>query len=150
MAINADVSEASMGRRVIHYYRSPRIVVTSDDIENVDGYYLVRDLQLINRIHVNAHPARKLALILGAIELLVALPLAVAYGPVALLGAMLVAAAGLGVATQIDGRRNPRWMALHALYRNRDVTLFHSRNQQEFEQVRRAVIRAVEANRPVQ
>ena len=46
-----------------------------------------------------------------------------------------------------DAPRRP--MELRADYAGRRVTLFSSRDRSEFEKVRRAVIRAVEANRPL-
>jgi hypothetical protein len=149
MALNSDTSAAGQGGRVV-YYRGPRIVVTSHYIENADGRYPVRDLRLINRVHVFAHPARTVALICGAIELALAAPLALAYGSAAVLCGGFITAFGLAAALLVDGRRNPRWMALYGVNGGREITLYSSRNQQEFEQVRRAVIRAVEANRPPQ
>jgi Family of unknown function (DUF6232) len=148
MVLNSDTSAAGQGGWIVHYYRGPRIVVTSRYVENAEGRYLVRDLRHINRVHVFTHPARTVALIGGAIELALAAPLAVAYGSAALLCAGFISASGLATAILVDGRRNPRWMALRAVSGGREITLFSSRNQQEFEQVRRAVIRAVEANRP--
>jgi hypothetical protein len=148
MAIYADVSEASKRGRVVYYYRSPDIAVTSRGIENDEGLFLFRDLQLINRIRIDAYPARKIALILGAIELVLAVALTVAFGPVALLCAAFVIGIGFGAAHLIDSSRNPRWMALRAQHLDEEITLFQSCEQQEFEQVRRAVIRAVEASRP--
>jgi hypothetical protein len=47
----------------------------------------------------------------------------------------------------VDRRRNPRWMELRAIHHGRETVLFRSRDQREFGQVRRAVIRAVEAHR---
>jgi hypothetical protein len=148
MAIYADVAESNKGRRIHYYYRSPDIAVTSRGIENMEGTYRVRDLDLINRVHIDAYPARKLALFCGAVELVLAVPLTVVYGPVVLLCAAFVIAIGFGTAQMVDSRRNPRWMALQAVHFGEEITLFQSCDQQEFEQVRRAVIRAVEANRP--
>jgi Family of unknown function (DUF6232) len=148
MALNSDTSAASQGGWV--HYRGPRIVVTSRYIENGTGRYLVRDLSLIKQVHGFAHPARMVALICGAIELVLAAPLAAAYGSAALLCAGFVSAFGLAAALLLDGRRNPRWMALRGVHAGRVVTLFSTRDQREFGQVKRAVIRAVEANRPWQ
>jgi hypothetical protein len=130
------------------YYRGPGIVVTNWYIENAGGRYRIRDLRLIRREYVFAHPSRTVALICAVIELAVAAPLAAVFGSVILLCAGLVSAAGMAAALLIDGRRNPRWMALRAVHGGRTIMLFSSRNHQEFEQVRRAVIRAVEANEP--
>lgn len=46
----------------------------------------------------------------------------------------------------IDERRNPRRMELAAWHEGRRIVLFTSTNRRVFEQVRRAVVRAVEAN----
>ena len=142
----AVISAANQDGWVV-YYRGPRIVVTSRYIENADGRYPVRDLRLIHRELVFAHPTRTVALICAAIELALAVPLAAVYGSVILLCAGMISAVGIAAALLVDGRHNPRWMALRAVRGERKIVLFSSRNQQEFEQVRRAVIRAVEANR---
>jgi hypothetical protein len=144
MALNARISDAAPGGRI--YYRGPRIVVTSNYIENAGGRHQLHDLTRIGRVSLDAHPARTVALMFGAIELVLAVPLAVAYGSAALFCAGLVAGFGLAAALLADERRNPRWMALHAVSRGRWIVLFASRDRREFEQVRRAVIRAVEAN----
>ncbi|MFC4069745.1 hypothetical protein [Actinoplanes subglobosus] len=44
-------------------------------------------------------------------------------------------------------RRGSRWATLEATSGKRRVVLYRSRNSREFQRVRRAVIRAVEANR---
>jgi len=146
MSTNSDTSAASQNEWV--YYPGPRIIVTSRSIRNATGRYAVRDLRVIDRVQVFAHPARTVALICGVIELALAAPLALVYGSAALLCAGFISAFGLATAVLVDGRRNPRWMALRGVVGKQEVTLFSSRDQQEFEQVRRAVIRAVEANRP--
>jgi hypothetical protein len=128
------------------FYRGPRIVVTSRYIHNADARYRVCDLGQVRRIHEVAYPARTIALICGGIELAIAAPLAIAFGSWVLLCVGLVTAISVGAAQIVDGRRNPRWMALHTVHQGREVTLFQSRKHQEFEQVRRAVIRAIEAN----
>jgi hypothetical protein len=148
MTISAHVAESNKGTRVVYQYRSPEIAVTNRSIENSDGSYLVRDLDRINRVRIDAYPATRVALVLGAIGLVLAVPFAAVYGPAAVLFAGFVIAVGLGVAHMIDSRNNPRWMALNALHLGQEITLFQSRDKQEFEQVRRAMIRAVEAKRP--
>ena len=149
MAINAEVAKSRQGRRPLYFYRSPYVTVTRHGIETDEGLYLFRDLSQIHRAHLDAHPARRLATIFGVIEVLLALPFAVVYGSVALLCAGIVLGIAFGVAHVVDSRNNPRWMALQAVHSGEEITLFQSCDQQEFEQVRRAVIRAVEANRPV-
>lgn len=146
MALNSDTSAASQAGEVV-YYPGPRIVVTSHSIQNVYGRYLVRDLRLIEQVYAFSHPARRMALVCGAIELALAVPLAAVFGSVMLLCSGLLTCFGMAVALLVDGRHNPRWMALQATHDGQRITLFSSRNQQEFQQVRRAVVRAVQADR---
>ena len=147
MALNSDTSAGSRGGGVV-FYPGPRIVVTSHYIQNAHGRYLVRDLRVIEQIQIFSHPARTMALACGAIELALAAPLAAALGSAALLCAGFIAAFGVALALLVDSRHNPRWMALQAVHLGREITLFSSRDQQEFQQVRRAAIRAVQADRP--
>jgi hypothetical protein len=142
MTSNADTSPAGE----IIYYRGPGIVVTSGHVANREGRFRVRDLQAVDRVEISAHPALTIALVCGAIELVLAVLLAVTFGSAVLICAGLVTAAGLGSATLVDARRNPRWMALRAFAGGRQITLFSSCDRQEFEQVRRAVIRVIEVN----
>jgi hypothetical protein len=146
MALNSDTSAGSQGGQVV-YYPGPHIVVTSHYIENAHGRYSIRDVHLVEQIHVFAHPARTVALICGAIELALAVPLAAAVGSVALLCTGFLTAFGLAVALMVDSRHNPRWMALRAVHQGQETTLFSSRDQQEFQRVRLAVVRAVQAAR---
>ena len=149
MAINSSPSAA----RYV-FYRGPGIVVTDRYIENRDRRYAVRDLHDIHRVLLFTHPARAVALFCGAIEVALAVPVAFTQASVAARSAAIlcvgfVAAFGVATAIIVDGRRNPRWMALRADFGGSEITLFSSRNRPEFEAVRRAVIRAVEANEPL-
>jgi hypothetical protein len=148
MTTHADVSGAGQGRSIV-YYRGPRIVVTSEYIETAGGRYLIRDLKCISRLYVGAYPARTTALVFGLLELAVAAPLVAVYGSVLLLCVGLATAAGLAGALLVDLWRNPRWMALRAVSDGREVLLFASRDARVFEQVRRAVNRAVAADEPL-
>ena len=145
MALNSSTSAGSRGPQIV-YFRGPRIVVTNHYIENAAGRYAVRDIGAVRRIHQLAYPARTVAVISGGIELAIAAPIAVVYGSAIMWCAGAVTALGVAAGVIADGRRNPRWMALRAVHRGEVVELFSSRRHQEFEQVRRAVIRALEAN----
>jgi hypothetical protein len=79
--------------------------------------------------------------------MLIALPFAVVAGSAPMVVAGALAASGVGLGVLVDSRRNPRWMALRAVYRGREVELFSSTRRRDFELVRLAVIRAVEAER---
>jgi hypothetical protein len=122
-------------------------VVTDVYIDTADGRYYLRDLIFTNVKYYYAYPARTVALFCAAIELLLVIPIAVMYGSVGLIGAGLLAAVGMGGALLSDNRRNPRLMELTAVHCRTPLVLFRSVDKTEFEQVRRAVIRAVEANR---
>lgn len=128
------------------YYRGPRIIITSCYIENANGRYKIRELDLVERVHVDSHATLLTALVCGLVELGLGSVLALAHGGAILVGVGVVAGAGMAAALVVDDRRNPRWMALQAAHHGRVVTLFSSRSQLEFEQVRRATIRAVEAS----
>jgi hypothetical protein len=145
MALDSGTSAGNRDGEVV-LYRGPHAKVTSRWIRSAHGHFLIRDLSSADQVHVFGHPARTVALICGAIELMLAAPLAVAYGSAALLCAGFISAFGLATALIVDGRRNPRWMALRAIHQGRTVTVFSSRDQQEFGQVRRAVVRAIEAD----
>ncbi|GIF17603.1 hypothetical protein BJ973_009432 [Actinoplanes tereljensis] len=147
MALNSGTSAASHSGQTV-YYRGRRIRVTSHHIDAVDeGFFLVRDLSQLTRVLSYQYPARKVALISGGIELLLGLALSAFFGVAVLLGVAVIDAGGLAAAILLDSRRNPRWMELRATHRGQQTVLFRSRDQREFEQVRRAVIRAIEANR---
>jgi uncharacterized protein DUF6232 len=146
MALNSGTSAAGYSGWVV-YYRGPRIHVTNHDVETVDGRYRVRDLDLVTRVEYYRHPARTIAMIVSGVELAAGLVLAVFLGAAVLIGVALLIAAGLAGAVILDGRRNPRWMELRAVHRGREILLFSSRDQQEFERVRWAVSRAVGTGR---
>ncbi|MBL7260379.1 DUF6232 family protein [Paractinoplanes lichenicola] len=143
MTLNSDTSET--GRPV--YYPGPGIVVTRTYIETEDSIYRVRDLVVEDPSYLYVHPARAVALYTGALELVLSVGVAAVSGSAWLpCAAGVLAAMGVGGAVWIDDYRNPRNMELTALHRGRRVVLFTSDNQRVFEQVRRAVVRAVEAN----
>ncbi|MFF5081286.1 DUF6232 family protein [Actinoplanes sp. NPDC000266] len=139
------VSPASRPDPEVVYYPGPGIVVTSRRVDTDQGRFLVRDLGNIYREYEETHLARKIALFCGGVEVALAVPLSVAFGAVSLLGAGLLAAGGVGVAAAVESRSRPSWMALVAAHRGRAVTLYSTNDHQRFDQVRRAVLRAVEA-----
>jgi hypothetical protein len=73
--------------------------------------------------------------------------LAAAYGSPLVIVVGLVAAAVTAAALVLGERRGSQWATLEATSGSQRVILYRSRNTREFQQVRRAVIRAVEANR---
>ena len=132
------------------YYPGPGIVVHRDYIETWQGRYRIRDLIVEDPHYFYAYPARAVALYCALVELLLAAGVGAVHGSgMALLcGAGAVAAIGMGGAVWADDRRNPRRMELAAWHRDRRVVLFASNDRRVFEQVRRAIVRALEANRP--
>ena len=129
------------------YYADQRIAITSWYVQTRGDRYPVTELADVLRVLTNTYPGRRVALVAGGVEVGVALPLTVAYQSTVMLLVGLIAAAGVAAGVLTDARRNPRWMELRATYRGEDVLLFSSRNSTEFEQVRRALVRAVEVNR---
>lgn len=129
------------------YYRGRAAHVTSRGIYTAHGEFALRDLEFVTRVAHLRYPARSLALASAAIEILLGLVLAWLFGTFILLGAAFVAAGGLALAAIVDGHRNPYWMELHAIHRGQQTLLFSSRDRREFDQVRRAVLRAMQARR---
>lgn len=140
-------SDTSAGGRI--YYPGPGIVVTGVYIETWEARYRVRDLIIDDPRYFYAYPARAVAVYCGMVELLLATGVAAVYGSAEALlcVAGTVAGTGLAGAILIDDRRNPRRMELVAWHEGRRVVLFTSNDQRVFEQVRRAVVRALEADR---
>ncbi|MFF5084254.1 DUF6232 family protein [Actinoplanes sp. NPDC000266] len=129
------------------YYSGPRIVVTRDYIATPRGRYLVRDLRSVHTIHVDDHTARTVALICGAMMLLLGSGLAVTIGSAALLIAGLIAAVGVIAGFWADASHNPRLAEFVAHHKGKRIVLFVTYDPRVFEQVRRALIRSFEANR---
>lgn len=91
-------------------------------------------------------PARR-SIHLGLAALLVAAPMALVFStPAAWAIAALTAAAALG-GMMFSCRRWPASYQMWADYRSRPTLLFETRDEQEFGQVSRALIRAVEHRR---
>jgi hypothetical protein len=144
MVPNADTSAVE---RI--YFPGPGIVVGSRQIVTGEAHYRVRDLTIEDPSYFYAHPARAVALYCGAVEMFLGIGVGALYGSAALLClAGVVSGSGLAGAIWVDDHRNPRRMELDAWYQGRHVVLFVSNDQRVFEQVRRAVVRALEANRP--
>jgi uncharacterized protein DUF6232 len=128
------------------YYADQQIVVTSWYVETPDGRFPVVELDDVLRFIDHSHPARTVALIVGGVEVVLALPVTVAWHSSAMLCSGFLAALGVACGVMVDSRRQPRWMELHAAYRGEDLKLFCTRDKTAFEKVRRALIRAIEAN----
>ncbi|WP_199510681.1 DUF6232 family protein [Nucisporomicrobium flavum] len=141
-------SVTSSNHRIL--YPGPDIVVTDVYIETPSARYPVRRLAILDPEQIYTHPGLIVALYCGGVELLLAFSVAVLYGSAQALlcTAGVLAGGGMAGAVLVDNRRNPRWMELTAWYEGRLVVLFASDDQRIFGQVHRAVVRAIEANRP--
>jgi hypothetical protein len=131
------------------YYPGPGIVVTRDYIATIKTRYPIRELAVEDPRYFYAFPARAMALYCGLIELLLAGGAGALYGSANALLCLagVIAAVGITCGILIDYRRNPQQMELTAWHKGRRVLLFASDDHRVFEQVRRAVVRALEANR---
>lgn len=130
------------------YYDAGGVVVTSVYVRTAEGRYPVGELDGIVRCLTNTHPGRTVALIAAGVEVVAAMPFALGLSSLMMLFAGFLAALGVGAGVLVDARRNPRCMELRASYRGIDVRLFTTRDLNEFERVRWALVRAVEASRP--
>lgn len=139
-------SSASRPDPAVVYYRGPGILVTSRRIHTGHGRFLVPELDRLHCEYEETRLPRQIALCGGLLALVLATPLAVAYGAVCLLCAGFAAAGGLGIALAVENRNNPTWMVLAARHHGTVVTLYSTADRREFGRVHRAVLRAVEAN----
>jgi hypothetical protein len=145
MTQQSDHSASQSGPTIV-YYRDHNTLVTDRLIHTDHGRFLVSDLESIYREYEETHLALKIALYSAGFELVLAVPVAIAYGAITLLCAGFVAAAGVGTAAAVESRRNPTWMVLTAEHNGRVVTLYSTADHEQFGKVHRAVLRAVEAN----
>jgi hypothetical protein len=129
------------------YYVSKEITITSWYVDTPQCRYMLFDLEDIVRDFTNTYPGGLIAVVVGIVEAVLVMPLAVILRSDRLAWVGLIAILGAMIAVYIDAQRNPRWMEIRALYRGRDVSLIRTRSRTEFERVRWALIRAMERNR---
>jgi hypothetical protein len=128
-------------------YESAEITITSWYVE-IDGVRIaIPDLERMTRCLTYRHPLVKVAAITAGLELVIAAPLAIAYGSAMLACAGLVSGGFVAIGAWADARRNPRYMEIRASVRGRRVVLFGTDDQRVFGHVWRALVRAVEDNR---
>jgi hypothetical protein len=132
-------------RPEIHYYRFDGTVVTSRYFANAAARYRIRDLTGFAQSQRPAESRTRVGLLTAAVECVILMPVLVILRPA--LGIPLVAAAMLVPvgAGYLHGRRRPPVLELIAYHRGQPVMLFASTNRQQFGQVARAVVRAIEA-----
>ncbi len=131
--------------RIRTYYRGPDAVVTSELFvwhTSPAKTFVIRELKKVvivrggdNRDHVHATP------IAGSMAVAVAMSPTL-DSPVLAVAVFVGVTAISGVAIAAFGRR-PRW-ELHATYRNAAVILYASKDERVFNQVSRALRRAME------
>jgi hypothetical protein len=129
------------------YYASSKITITSVYVETPDARYALADLEDVVREFTNSYPGGAVAVAIGTVEALLVVPLALIFRSALLAWVGLIAIVGAMIAVAIDAQRNPRWMEIRAFYVDRHVSLFRTRNRREFERVRWALIRALDAGR---
>lgn len=146
MTVNSGLAAPGHGGAIV-FYPGPAVVVTSRWVQNSTSRYPVRLLENVEQVEVRSYPAVTTAVATGTVEIALAAPFAIAYHSAAVVCVGLVAAGGMGLGALVDGRRNPRWMALRATVRGERVELFQTRDKQQFGHVHRAVLRAVQHDR---
>jgi hypothetical protein len=134
------------------YYRGPTALVTERSLEvwaPVHRRYLVADLRALHVVRVESDRlAVGTARVAGvcAVVALVSLPFVDSPVGWLLIGSFLLVP---GFMTAACWRFSRPLYALHATYRGTPVRLFASRDPRLFGQVRRGLLRAVEAHRKV-
>jgi hypothetical protein len=129
-------------------FYNQRGVAVTDQWLVVDGErFLIAELQRLERARGPMPSPARAALLVGIAGLAVVAMVAFVFNtPVAWAIAVLAAAAALGVML-FGGRRWPASYQMWADYRSRPTLLFETGDEQEFGQVSRALIRAVEHGR---
>jgi hypothetical protein len=129
------------------YYRGPDAVVTSDVFvwrTAPPKMFVIRDLR---KVGISYSDARRRTH--GAQAAVGSAGLAVAIWPIldtpALIAAVVLAVAIPGVVVATRLRPGPRMWELHASYRSAEVLLYASADTRVFNQVSRALRRAMEA-----
>ncbi|GAA3956228.1 DUF6232 family protein [Actinoplanes auranticolor] len=133
------------------YYRGPDAVVT-------DGHFawlgdpvrmvLIRDLHNVRRAHTDARRANPRALQVAFGALIVTAAGWTTLGTPAVYVSAPLCAAIAGLCTAAYWRLRPQRWELLANYRGSDVTLYATSDPRVFNQVTRALRRAVEDSRP--
>ncbi|MEV4637860.1 DUF6232 family protein [Actinoplanes sp. NPDC049548] len=134
------------------YYRGPDARVTDQHFirrtPTAEAVFAVRDLRNVVRVQGGAAPDR-----LGGMLVTGAGLVALTAASWSLIGpaagyAMAAVAVAVGLGLLSVRRRNDRWWHVRATYRGAEITLYSSADQQMFNQVARALMRAIEDSRP--
>jgi hypothetical protein len=127
------------------FYSRRGVTVTEHYFVAGRRHYRLVELSTIERHRGSSHPGVVLGLLIAALDALILAPLAMLSG---LWGGRVLAALAPLVPCAVALYCAKRWPAafeLHAEYRGNAVTLLRTRDEQEFGQVTRALLRALEA-----
>ncbi|MFI5894314.1 DUF6232 family protein [Actinoplanes sp. NPDC051513] len=131
------------------YYRAPDVVVTSELFVRhgpSPGRFAIRDLRDVGIAPGEPEGVRPGVVILpAAAAALVAAAAVSGAGGVLVAVAIVVSACAAGVVFAAVSQHRPRRWELRATYRGREVTLYASTDARVFNQVGRALRRAIEA-----
>lgn len=126
------------------FYNQRGIAVTDQWLIVYGKRFPIVELYHLERARGPMSSPVRAALLVGLAELAVVAPVAYVFStPAAWAIAALTAAAALG-GVMFSGRRWPASFQMWADYRSRPTLLFETGDEQEFGQVSRALIRAVE------
>ena len=135
------------------YYRGPDVVVTSELFVvrrgSPPGRFAIRDLRDVCIAQGRPGGLRLWGIVApAAAAALVAAAAVSAAGGVLVGVAIVIAAAGAGLACAVIEQHRPRRWELRATCRERPVSLYATTDARVFHQVSRALRRAIENDRP--
>ncbi|GIE98285.1 DUF6232 family protein [Paractinoplanes rishiriensis] len=132
------------------YYRGPDAIVTSElfiRCGSPPGRFAIGDLRQVGIAPGAEEVARPAVIVSAAAAALVAAAAVSAAGGVLVALTILVVASVAGGVTGLIRCRKPRRLELRATYRGRETTLYSSTDERVFNQVSRALRRALEDHR---
>ncbi|WP_433373376.1 DUF6232 family protein [Actinoplanes sp. CA-142083] len=133
------------------YYRAPDVVVTSELFVRhgpSPGRFAIRDLRDVGIAPAVPEGVRPGIVVLpAAAAVLVAAAVVSVAGGVLVAVAIAVSACAAGMVFAMVHQHRPRRWELRATYEGREVTLYASADDRVFNQVGRALLRAIEAGR---
>lgn len=134
------------------YYRGPDARVTDQHFirrtSSAEVVFAVRDLRNVVRVQGAPAPDRLGGLLVTGAGLVTLTAASWSLiGPAAGYG-MAGVAVVIALVMVSARRRNDRWWHVRATYRGAEITLYSSADQQMFNQVARALMRAIEDSRP--
>lgn len=131
----------------ILYFANSTLRITDVHLVTASERLRVAELRNVAQTSIHSYPIASVSGLVAAVEIVLAIPLAVAGGWWVLAAAGVFSAAGGVVGVFVDARRNPRWMSIEVTYRGVRLQVFATGDAREFGQVRRALIRALEVAR---